>query len=514
MKDPAYEQSILDFPAPEYVTGEVILGSTYRQLLVATHDASIDLQGIANMPQTLSQVQGSPPEDVWRHVLLGVGGLASPQPSGRHGSPLPQLMPLVPQIGNHACVLGRPRGRANPGNLVVTTLLAGHGCPASGSFDHLVEELRDALMVQPNDDAFGRFVEAHLSSMSGAIPTRPQGISPESSKYVAAYGTGYLGYSPPAAQFRDDLRRILLLKGVLTRRQWTILVETFLRLGIGMHLLWACRANDEIWKMSLDVARGEGVPTTEVIRQKIWTDPTTTDPLLEVGRPAGPAIRRRLGRYAAGRIGLNLLLGELRSRGYPLAKPIGLKPPPGEGPWTSVWEMLTHLQSNIGNLPPNPADWLQQEVGGLTSTPRGLLEGTAGFNRNMNFFLIYGLGQLTPFDPAFTGYDQSYTLAKKVGAEGEEGRSSTKGRRDASPWVVRFGPSALIGLVHSCCRSRPGYAASIDDFRLHLAQYGLLADFSELESGQLASDLKRLGLTVESPDAAGGRLLQDPFPDV
>jgi len=124
------------------------------------------------------------------------------------------------------------------------------------------------------------------------------------------------------------------------------------------------------------------------------------------------------------------------------------------------------------------------------------------------------MGQLSPQDATFTGYDQAYTLTKKIGAQGEAGQSTSKRRRDSSPWIVRFGPSALIGLVHACCRSQPGFSASIDDFRLHLANYGLLADFPELEGGYLANDLRRLGLVVDSPDAAGGRLLVDPFPDV
>jgi hypothetical protein len=51
----------------------------------------------------------------------------------------------------------------------------------------------------------------------------------------------------------------------------------------------------------------------------------------------------------------------------------------------------------------------------------------------------------------------------------------------------------------------------MDHLRSHLAQYGIGATADEFRTGLTARNLERLGLVVDSPDAAGGRLLVDPF---
>jgi hypothetical protein len=52
---------------------------------------------------------------------------------------------------------------------------------------------------------------------------------------------------------------------------------------------------------------------------------------------------------------------------------------------------------------------------------------------------------------------------------------------------------------------------SLDDFRRHLGEYGLRGPAGELVHGKTGHDLSMLGLVVDSPDAAGGRLLVKPF---
>jgi hypothetical protein len=52
---------------------------------------------------------------------------------------------------------------------------------------------------------------------------------------------------------------------------------------------------------------------------------------------------------------------------------------------------------------------------------------------------------------------------------------------------------------------------SLADFRSHLAEYGLHVPAGELIGGKTGHDLAMLGLVVDSPDAAGGRLLVPPF---
>jgi hypothetical protein len=69
----------------------------------------------------------------------------------------------------------------------------------------------------------------------------------------------------------------------------------------------------------------------------------------------------------------------------------------------------------------------------------------------------------------------------------------------------------LVMLVHVCCAANPLMPVSLADFRSHLAEYGLHVPAGELIGGKTGRDLAMLGLVVDSPDAAGGRLLVPPF---
>lgn len=497
-----YDFSLLDTPAPEYFTGEIILGSVCRALLLGVSEAEVDLANIATLPERLQGSSGVPRE-IWDRLLLTrVDGLASPQPKGRaaRGSSLPQLAPLVPEVAAHGCVVGATRNRANPANLFFVTALRGLGATAT---QLLAREFASALSVGQADDIFARYVEAELARVP---PSYRRGVgagwvpSDLVRGYFDAAGDGPTA-SPVAARFCGDLRLTIALKDELTRRQWTVLLETVLRLGLGMQLLWTFRANEVVWNLVTPILGGGVVPSREEIELAVWGANLAEDPLLEAGLGAGPSIRSRLGRYARARVGINnLLVGlEMGGAGW-RGPPLGIPPAGAAGGSAEAFrEFLVHVQNNLASIKTSP-------VGEAGSIPSGWLSSSSGFNRNNAFFLLYGLGRLTPFQTEFQGYDQSFILSKK------ENPNAPEGRPDRSRWLVKLGPSALVALVHACCRSQTAFSATMDDFRAHLGLYGIRADGDELKTGLLGRELQRLGLVVDSPDAGGGRLLVDPIP--
>ena len=143
----AYNDSILSPVAPEYTTGEVLLGATYRKLLLGKQEADVDLNDIDTLPNELA------PQQMWQSILIkSKEGLASPSlsgqrgtPSGQRDTPPPQLMPFVPEIARYGCVLGRRRrSRWDPGNLLLSTLGSGLGPTKIKSIiDRLTESLGD-----------------------------------------------------------------------------------------------------------------------------------------------------------------------------------------------------------------------------------------------------------------------------------------------------------------------------------------------------------------------------------
>ena len=115
----SYTNSLFTTEAPEWSTGEVLLGSVYRKLILGVHDNIVNLEQIPALPGKLA-----PEEGLWSSLLLDRGGLASPLKSGQRGTrPFRQLMPFVPHVARHACVVGNAgKRRWNPGNFLLNVI--------------------------------------------------------------------------------------------------------------------------------------------------------------------------------------------------------------------------------------------------------------------------------------------------------------------------------------------------------------------------------------------------------
>ena len=497
----AYKDSILSSVAPEYTTGEVLLGAMYRKLLLGKQEANVDLKDIDTLPDRLA-----PQQQEWKSILKSKEGLASPSLSGQGSTPPPQLMPLVPEIARYGCVLGgRPRSRWDPGNLLLSTLGSGLGPIKIKS---IIDRLQKALEITDQEDVFARFVEISLAPIANDPQTRPSidHLEELTLKLALAWRNPSDLIRTPAEQFSRDLKSIIGLKERLTRRQWTVLFEALLRVGLATHMLWLCRANKVVWHMVLDVIESNSVPDALAIEERCWEGYDNVDPLLELGRDGIPFIKKRLQEFIQARLGLNLLLHALEDAGCGWPNPIGvsqngnLQPAP-----ELIAKFLCHVKNNRAPIQQIVKKTFDDEPSLRSaaqtiadSNPR-LLGSLSGPTKNLYEFLRYSLGQLQPMESEMNSYDQSYILYKK------------NRRQRNSPWLVQPGPAALILLVHSCCKSLGKVPASIDDFRNYLANYGILAPAGELQGGQTGRDLERLGLVVDSPDAGGGRLLVDPF---
>ncbi len=489
---PAYESSALWPVAPEWTTGEVLLAASYRTLLLGVSEATVDRADIEGLRSRM------PIDEPWEALLGRASGLASPPLGRERRQSEPQLMPFVPQIARYAGVLGRPRGRWDPGNLVLSTIVSGRGPDRS---EALVSRFRDSLRVDRTDDIFARFVEAALEAVepSAASATRVAAARDQAATWRSRRTRGLV----PAERFADDLDRLIETKARLTRRQWTVLVEALLRIGIGMHVLWLCRLNGVVWDLAIRSAEEGTPPSIDEVEALCWQGRDSDDPLLELGRDAEAALKNRIQKYVQARIGLNLLLHVLEDAQLGWEDPLGVPRSNDVTPAEALTLFLSHVAANRSTI--------STTLGAATSTaslrrtanmladanPR-LLGLATGFPKNLLEFARYSLMQLQPGDDELKSYDQAYLLSRK-------------NRATNSPRPVQPGPAALILLVHTCCASLSGMPATLEDFKAHLAEYGLRAPAGELQNGQTARDLEVLGLIVDSPDAGGGRLLVDPF---
>jgi hypothetical protein len=508
----SYAQSVLAPVAPEYSTGEVLVAATYRRLLTGESDAAVDLEDIPGLPNRLaveaakidSRMDAAAFKEAWEELVLAPGGLASPSPRGQQATRrLRQLMPLVPEISRVAGVLGRVRQRWQPGNLLISALWSGKGPELA---PRLLERLRNSLMVGRGDDYLAQFVEYCLKTIQHirpdgkrATPPELQDLVEDADDYLPAWrprpALGHL----PAERFTSDLEFVLDLKGRLTRRQWVVLLESVIRLGLGMHQLWLTRLNVRVWQLCLKVCTGVRLSTSEV-SDYCWSPQEPDEPLLQLAENSVPALRRLISEYAQARIGINLLLFVL-DEAAPWKTKIGQVSSNHPTPADAVAAFLQHAFENRDKITSVLADKgyssLVEGAGTLADAEPRFLSGQKGLTRNLSFFFRYGLGQLQPVDDTQRQYDQGYLLYKQD--------------RRGEKWIVQPAPAMLLVTVHCCCRSRGSIPASIEHLRAHLAAHGIGASADELRSGGTARELQRLGLVVESPDAGGGRLLVDPL---
>lgn len=481
----AYKHSILGFAAaPEYTTGEVLLSSTCRTLGLADADeATIDLEQIRDLPRRLAERTAIPAAS-WEALLADHGALRSPAFGGQKASrQLPQLTPIVPALTTWTGVLGKPRNRWVPGNLVLAALSAGAG---PDEFARIVAELKESLSTSEHDDMFARFLESQLRTILGPNPHREPPWRPS---YIPHEGHEQL--SPPE-RLVADLRHILDLKPHLTRRHWTTLVEAVLRLGMGAYVLWLCRLNEVVWSLTQTALSGE-VPEDAVISKAIESAHLDEHAFFELEGEAVPALRRTIRAYAAARYGINVVLWRLEDAnvGYPsgIGKTAGTPSAP------KIREFLLHVRDNAARLGANPLDSIRAQVFEILNENSAQVSARKGGPfKNLFEFTRYTLGQLRPADETRRPYDQAFTLAPR-----------------GKTWVVNPGPVTLYALIYAATRNHPEVPLTLDDFRTHLAEYGVKCPAGSFEKSQTITRLSQLGVLLDSPDAVGGRVLLNPF---
>jgi hypothetical protein len=502
-RHPVYDDSMLYSTAPEWSTGEVLLASAYRRLILGVSESDVDLDNIDRIPAAMPEGTGG--LEVWSRLLTQRGGIASPLKHGQYSSLASrQLMPLVPSIARIAGVLGkRPRSRWNPSNLLLEAIGAGLG-RAHG--EALVRQLGQALTIASDDDVFARFVEDSLQQGLPAIQPTPATTAPflslqlDDSKLRGFRANGSASRLCPAERFCNDLPAVLAVKPNLTRRQWTVLVESIFRLGLGMHVLWTCNANVIMWDLLLAAASGATSPDAVYLEATIWEIQGESRALLELGSDAERLIERLVERYAYARTGINLLLCRLDDAGVSWLPTIGFGPDSGSTAPAALANFLAHVSANRQAIQPGDAgQWLRARLGQLFDERedlRTLARGDSGYTKNLFEFARHSLGQVKAKYAEQRCYDLAYLLAYTG---------------DRKPLSLEPGPAMLVMLVHACCAANPAIPVSLDDFRQRLGEYGLHVPAGELVDGKTGHDLARLGLIVDSPDAAGGRLLVSPF---
>jgi hypothetical protein len=466
-------------PAPEYASSEVILSSLYR------------VAGYQEFPEGEVPQRGRDLDRLVQHhrdkqvprenaaldpsAFLGLlhAGLESPKLPNQSSKRFLQVTPLVPGTARFS---GSARLAGNPwsaGTLVRRLVWLGSASPVDARV--LWDDLFAGLSVNSDDDIFARFLALEIDAWADT-PSWEQAPVPENLPTG-----GWPGIAYPARQLAGDLRAVLDAKGLLTRRQWTSLLEAILRIGTVSHVAWICDVHARTWRAIRAALNGDG-PVGETDAADAMFPAQFS--YLSFGDKAIPQLKDRASQFLIARLGLNLVLWTLA--GHRVEHAGGLGSP------AEVSALLDSVRANRAKLAdiPNQFHALLEREGQTLLCKKGI-------GSNMIEFGRHALGQRQSANELLRGYDQGFALRKKSASR-------------SSPIIVSLGPVATLALVHCALAGARG-PRSVKRLAQHLSGYGITVDPQEIGRNDLGQQLRMLGLVLDSPDAESGMLLVPPF---
>ena len=475
-------------PAPEYASSEILLASLYRTIgFKEVSEGSVPQAGrtLDKRIQTLRDKGRDAPAgttvdvNTWGAVLHGV--LESPKLPNQSSKRFLQVTPLVPSMATFS---GSARLSSNswPAGSLVRRMVWLGSKDKTEAVD-LWRALFDALTVSEDDDVFARWLEEEcLAWGSHSV----WGLVLPEEADVALLGQDDFQSIQflPARQFVRDLRAIIGAKGVMTRRQWTSLLEAVLRMAAVSHVTWLCDVQARLWRCLVEALDGQGPVGPLQTRLHVFPD---TPQYMIYGGKALHGLKDKASGYLMSRLGINTVLWSLEEAGIPYQ---------GEITSTNGMAELCDLVRTKSDVLSRLGTW--KAFSELREKEARALNCKKGIGSNLLEFARHTLGQRQTAAPLLRGYDQGYVLRKK-------------GVNASSPWVVSLGPVSVLATVH-CALAGMGGPRSIHRLGQHLAAYGVSVDRHDIARNDLGHQLRMLGLVLDSPDAESGMLLLPPFP--
>jgi hypothetical protein len=286
----------------------------------------------------------------------------------------------------------------------------------------------------------------------------------------------------PARRFVRDLGSIIAAKDLMTRRQWTSLLEAIVRLAAVAHVTWLCDVHSKSWECIKGALDGKGPADAAVAHAVMYPENFR---FLSYGDRALPSIKDRASAFLQARLGLNATLWALQEIGIEITSISSA---------TAIAEMCNQLRSNANAM---EATGIRKVLADVSERETRTLLCKKGIGSNIMEFARHVLGQRQAANPVLRGYDQGFSLRKR-------------GTSSSSPWVVGLGPVSVLALVHCSLAGTIG-PRSVRRLSQHLAGYGVAVDYQDIPTNDLGHQLRMLGLVLDSPDAESGMLLVPPF---
>lgn len=289
----------------------------------------------------------------------------------------------------------------------------------------------------------------------------------------------------PHKVFAEDIRNLLKLKKHFSRRQWLTLFEAYLRLSMSSFVAWITHMYLQVYNVLQSVIETNAdVPTIEQFRKMLSFSSNTEHSIFSYGEQFAKNKRELVVKYGPAFYYIAFLLFTLKEKFSYVPN------------WTSTQNFLDSLK-DISSFFQNEntsqefvsdfAHILERNSAVLKQKRNGRIKHLDQFFANMR--------QRNVADSNFGRYDQSYMAKKRSGYK-------------SAPYVVIPGSALLLTLAF-CCTKRSRTVITLKSFREYLLNFGFVIKQSQIAA--FTTQLRNLGLTMDSPDAEEGVIILSPF---
>ena len=319
-----YNESLYSMPvAVEYCVPEVFLTSIYRYLgypklaeAGANKKGNILDRKLRDFIKKSRKPDGAVLEaEQFEKVIKSIIACPKLSPTSKRGMSLSPLIPEIAQVANVA----RP-GNSNPFNpssIIENMICIGNPENAENKFYQFFLK----LSIGENEGNFPKWLSQEFKSWLGNDFEEWEYNENRKGKNKLLLEDNELKLNWindtntiknfPAKQYCKDLDALLDVKDLMTRRQWTNLIETNLRLATASHILWICKIQFNLWRILQDALK-LGNDHNENSLKNVLFD--SQGDYLRIGQPVRRIVDDVISKYLLARIGINVVLNALEEK--------------------------------------------------------------------------------------------------------------------------------------------------------------------------------------------------------
>lgn len=482
---------------PEQCSGEMLIAELQRAFCFEDLDDAFIQNTGSHLLKELRKADDA--DSKWlSHFFEHVAKYPAKQ-AGKHD--IAYVIPLIPSIAMFSTprrITKRNAGDDNsadrswkPGQFICEFLTY---CVAQEEIEKLFAELKGAMQVREKDDElFAIFLDkkvvaalsTHIGvsindkSLGDSLPVYKTCIMPQDIRDQVI--------NAPFKRFAHDLRAVMAVKKHVSRRQFMAMLEAIVRIGTASHVLWTCSVYKKIEQRLTDIIHARAkVPCEREMVDMMNVAPTG---LLTYGSNFLLKLREFFKDYELSSQRLNFLLHALKETGAFSEELLD---------WSDITRLINSLASVEKYALEHP-DFAQACETDFSAYYRDSIKkfslSVDSQSTHLQRFVITTLSQNSnPKEMRFARYDQSYFVRKR-----------THSARSAS--IVNAGAVALMTLVH-CCSFKNG-TILLSNLLDALQTYGIAIPSAGDAMNKFKKQLRELGLTIDSPDAESGMVLQD-----